>query len=126
MPDLPGEVLLEQHMLKAEAKFIKAALLKKVYDGAKLTESDARYIKKWFAEIRAGEEETVGATCVPGKHSRLSLTQLTGFDRYKLNSIPLVNVTSEYKDFALADLIFELSHFIDDSFVESVRSDEDA
>jgi hypothetical protein len=121
IPDLPGEVLLEQHRRRAEAKLIKASIMKKVYDGIELSNIEKSYVNKWFNEIRGSEEDNVGNTCIPKKESKLTLVELTGMDRYKLNSIPLVNITNEYKDFALSDLIFEISHFIDTSFVESVH-----
>jgi len=120
VPDLPGELLLGQHRKRAETKLIKASIMKKVYDGIELSEIEKKYVKKWFNELRESEEDNVNNTCVSKKESKLTLVELTGMDRYKLNNIPLVNITNEYKDFALSDFIFEISHFIDNSFVESV------
>lgn len=57
------------------------------------------------------------------KHSKLSLADsLNAEDFYAFSQIPNVDLNlQEHGKFALNDLILELSHFIDDDFVNRVE-----
>lgn len=60
---------------------------------------------------------------VPKQYSRLSIADsLSAEDIYALNSVPKVNIDRErHENFALNDLVLELSHFLDEEVVNRVE-----
>lgn len=112
---------MEKFRLEAEAKLVKASLIKKIHEGTPLTDLEKNYIKKWLQEISlCPDEDSLRSVMVPKNISTLTYSNLSAWDRYNLNAIPMVSIQPEHANFALNDLILELSHFIDPNSIQAV------
>lgn len=122
LPDVHPEALLLYYRKLAEAKLIKSYLLKKLHEGQTLTAIDKQYISHWKKQIvNCKNEDQLSFTCLPNKPTDMRIEELSGIDKYNLNSIPLVKFSPEMGKYGVTDIILELSHFLDDSTIGAVN-----
>lgn len=108
---------------KAESKLIKACILRKLHSGRSLNAAQMKYFKKWIKELRSAN--LYDQVMLPEHCSKALISNLPADDRIWLtNLVGGVLIESEY---GVNELVFELSHFIDEEpirrFEETVIED---
>jgi hypothetical protein len=94
---------------KAEAKLVKASLLKKIYSNASLTAGQLKYLQTWLKELK--KASLFDRVLVPESPTLLKVGRLSNEDKVWLASFPGVALGDQL---SLNDLVLELSHFIDE------------
>ena len=125
--DLTDEAFMNLQRRRAETKLIKSKIILKMNEGdKKLSKAEKRYLGQWVKEIEGGRTVNLSNlrdTMVPRTHSGLSVGDgLSAEDMFAMNQVPNVDLQrTKHASFALNDLVLELSHFLDDDFVNRVE-----
>lgn len=91
-----------------------------------MSKNEKRYLEKWVKDIQTNENLnllTVRDSMLPKGYSKSTLNEaLSAEDIFTFNQIPNVEIDrAEHGQFAVNDLVLELSHFIDDEVVNRVE-----
>mmetsp|Transcript_31265 Transcript_31265/g.47845 ORF Transcript_31265/g.47845 Transcript_31265/m.47845 type:complete len:382 (+) Transcript_31265:3481-4626(+) len=113
---------------RAETKLIKSRILFKKHNDINLSPSEKKYLKRWVKEVNSKKEVNllnVRDAMVPKTHSTKSLkAALQPDDIFTLNQIAGVELSSDkHGNFALNDLVVEMSHFLDEDLVNRVETE---
>lgn len=123
---MSAEAFLDLKRRQAESKLIKTKIIYKLYEGhTDLSNLEKTYIQHWINDLQHGKERNIlnlRESMVPKKHSQLTYGDLEAKNLYTLNSIPKVDLNRQnHKNYAVNDLVLELSHFLDEEVVNKVE-----
>ena len=121
--DLSDEAYLAKQRCRAETNFIKARIAYKVRNSIKLSPMELEYAQMWGEEANNLKSVLSSAdVMVPPTPSQIKLKTLTPDDVYVLNCIPKVDIkVKNHGDYALNDLVLEMSHLIDEQTVRNIE-----
>lgn len=114
---------IKRERCRAETRLIKASIIFKKNEGVKLTQAENAYLDAWMKEAKKSTSLVINDDLmVPREPSSLNFSAISGEDLYTLNSIPRVELKREnHNDYALNDLVLELSHFVDPETIRRVE-----
>ena len=124
--DLSDEAFLNLQRRRAETKFIKSKIILKQHRGDALSAAEQKYLKQWVSEIENGRNvnlTNLRDTMLPRNHSSMTVGDgMSAEDLFAFNQVPNVELKRDkHAKFALNDVVLELSHFLDDDFVNRVE-----
>ena len=126
-PSITDEQYLAQSRIRAEAKLIKLKLIYKLYNSQELSANEKTYLKQWVSDIKQGKDRNLlnlRDSMVPKQSTQLTINAIDAKSLYALNSISRVNIDRErHGNFALSDLVLELSHFLDEDVVNKIETE---
>lgn len=120
--EISDQVFLYNQRRRAEAKMIKTKIIYKQDQGIELTLNEKKYVKAWISSVKDSNMINVRDAMVPTFHSKYIINDLSAEDIFALNQIPNVSLQRDsHGDFALNDLVLELSHFLDEEVINRVE-----
>lgn len=120
--EISDALFLNNQRKRAEAKLIKMKIIYKQDQEIELTANEKRYVESWIAEVNKSNIMNVRDAMVPRTHSKQAIEDLSEEDLFTLNEIPNVEFDLEHHgEFALNDLVLELSHFLDEEVINRVE-----
>jgi hypothetical protein len=120
--DVADDYILAKKRREAESKLIKTKIIYKLHTDSPLTKNEMAYLKQWNSQIRTSNFVDLETCMLPSSHSSLSLSSLSNNDISHLNALPLVDL-SHLSEYALNDLVLELSHLLDSSTITSIQQE---
>ena len=114
------EEFLQLKRLKAEAKLIKASILRRLAKNQPLSAGQSAYLEEWRVEMKKMSPNSAGNAYLPKSITSLSIGDLSPKDsQFFLN---LRNVAFPANcSFSLNEIVLELAHFIDDEVINRVE-----
>lgn len=114
------EEFLQLKRLKAEAKLIKASILRRLAKDQSLSVGQIAYLEEWKAEMKKSSPNSAGRIYLPKLITSMSLSDLSQKDSQVLQDLRNVSFPADCT-ISLNELVLELSHFIDDEVVNRVE-----
>jgi len=114
------EEFLQLKRLKAEAKLIKASILRRLAQDQPLSVGQNAYLEEWRAELKKSSPNSAGRAYLPKMMTSLSLSDLSPKDSQVLQDLRNVSFPADCP-ISLNELILELSHFIDDEVINRLE-----
>ena len=123
-PDYLNSATDEEYLLlkrkKAEAKLIKASIIRQLVNEQPLSVGQTAYFEQWKADLKSLSPNSAGKSYLPTKITSLSIGNLSEKDANFLGSLRNVGFP-EKCEVSLNELVLELSHFIDDEVINRVE-----
>lgn len=109
---------------KAEANLIKLRIFTKLQNGIPLSNLESEYLAVYKQALLSSPLSQAGKVLIPPKVTSLKLENLPNSDKSIFNSLNKANYESleqEIEHYSLNELLFELSHFLDDYLVSRIE-----